>query len=337
MSSSRFDVLGIGNAIVDVFSHADDAFLVREGLVKGEMRLIERGDVERLYGLMGQTTEMSGGSAANTIAGLARLGARGAYFGKVAADPLGTVFAHDIRAAGVHFETVPMRPEDPDFEPTARSMILISPDGERTMNTHLGATTHLSPADVDEAVVAAARIVYLEGYLWDKPAAKDAFRKAAAVAHAHRRKVALTLSDSFCVDRWRAEFLDLLRSGAVDIVFANRSEVHALYETADFDTALAALRDDVALAAVTLSEEGSMVVSRDATVKVAAVAIDRVVDTTGAGDLYAAGFLFGLARDWDHADAAALGGLVAADIISQVGARSQNDLADLARQAGFPL
>jgi adenosine kinase len=335
MSTSRFDVLCIGNAIVDVIAPTDDAFLAREGLDKGSMRLIDAEEAERLYGRMGSTREISGGSAGNTVAGLCSLGGRGAYFGKVADDSLGAAFRRDIRAAGVHFETAPLA--GAAAVPTARSMILVTPDGERTMNTFLGACVRLGPADIDEEVVAASEIVYLEGYLWDPPEAKEAFRKAAAIAHAHHRRVALTLSDSFCVDRWRTEFLDLLRSGLVDLVFANQAEVGALYETADLDAGIARLRRDVGLAAVTLSAEGSLVVSADEVVRVAAAPVERVIDTTGAGDLYAAGFLYGLTHGHDHRDAAALGGLLAADIIARVGARSDSDLVDLARRAGLSI
>ncbi|MBV5262868.1 adenosine kinase [Pinisolibacter aquiterrae] len=337
MTDTRFDVLGIGNAIVDVISRTTDDFLVREGLVKGSMRLIDAEEAERLYEHMGPTKEVSGGSAGNTIAALAGLGGKAAYFGKVSDDHLGKAFAHDIRAVGVHFETAPLMRIAPDHAPTARSMILVTPDGERTMNTFLGACTHLTPADIDVETVAASKIVYLEGYLWDPPAAKEAFREASRIAHAHDRRVALTLSDSFCVERWRPEFLELMRGGFVDVVFANQAEVKALYETADIDAGVAALRADVGLAAVTLSEEGSLVASRDGVVRVAAAPAAAVVDTTGAGDLYAAGFLYGLTHGFDHATCAELGGLLAAEIIGHIGARSQSDLADLVRQAGFPV
>lgn len=337
MNRSRFDVLGIGNAIVDIIARAEDDFLVAEGLAKGSMRLIDAVEAERLYDHMGPAKEISGGSAGNTIAALAGLGGRAAYFGKVADDHLGTIFRHDIHAVGVHFDTAPLPLGAADFAPTARSMILVTPDGERTMNTFLGACTHLGPEDIDPAVVAESAVVYLEGYLWDPPAAKAAFRKASEIAHAAGRKVALTLSDSFCVDRWRAEFLDLMRSKTVDIVFANQAEVKALYETADIEAGIAALRQDVGLAAVTLSEEGSLVVSAEGVVRVAASPVEAVVDTTGAGDLYAAGFLYGLTHDYDLAAAAELGGLMAAEIIRHIGARSQSDLADVARQAGFPV
>lgn len=337
MTRPRFDVLGIGNAIVDVISRTEDDFLVREGLAKGSMRLIDAIEAERLYDHMGPAKEISGGSAGNTIAALAGLGGKAAYFGKVAEDHLGSIFRHDIRAVGVHFDTAPLHVGATDWAPTARSMILVTPDGERTMNTFLGACTHLTPDDIEESVVADASVVYLEGYLWDPPAAKEAFRKASAIAHAHGRRVALTLSDSFCVDRWRAEFLELMRTGIVDLIFANQAEVKALYETADIDAGIAALRQDVRLAAVTLSEEGSLVCSAEGVTRVAASPVEAVVDTTGAGDLYAAGFLYGLTHDYDHAACAELGGLMAAEIIGHVGARSQSDLVAIARQAGFPV
>lgn len=337
MTRPRFDVLGIGNAIVDVIARAEDDFLVREGLAKGSMRLIDAAEAERLYDHMGPAKEISGGSAANTIAALAGLGGRAAYFGKVAEDHLGTIFRHDIRAVGVHFETPALHIGAADWAPTARSMILVTPDGERTMNTFLGACTHLTPDDIDESVVAESAAVYLEGYLWDPPAAKEAFRKAAAIAHANGRQVALTLSDSFCVDRWRTEFLELMRGGIVDLVFANQAEIKALYETADLGAGIEALRADVRLAAVTLSDEGSLVVSAEKVTAVPAAPVETLVDTTGAGDLYAAGFLYGLTHDFDYGACAELGGLLAAEIIGHVGARSQTDLVDLARQAGFPL
>lgn len=334
MTDTRFDVLGIGNAIVDILAMTDDDVLVREGLAKGSMRLIDAAEADRLYGQMGPTRMMSGGCAGNTVAGVASFGGRAAFIGKVAADAFGRIYRHDIRSAGIAFDTADLAPS---VAPTASSMILVTPDGERTMNTHLGACQHLTAADIDPATVEAAAITYLEGYLWDPPAAKEAFRVAAGIAHAKGRLVALTLSDSFCVDRFRAEFLDLLRSGTVDIVFANAAEARALYQTADLDTAVAALRGDAKLAAVTLSEEGSLVVTREETVRVAAQPIERLVDTTGAGDLYAAGFLFGLARGQDLATCAGFGGIAAAEIISHVGARPEATLADLARQSGYAI
>ncbi|MEJ1157050.1 adenosine kinase [Prosthecomicrobium sp. N25] len=331
MTGHSFDVLGIGNAIMDILARTDDDFLVREGLAKGSMRLIDTEEAERLYSHMGPARMVSGGCAGNTMAGVASFGGKAAFIGKVAADELGRAYGHDIRAIGVHFDT----PVLEAGAPTARSMILVTPDGERTMNTYLGACTHLTPDDIDPEVVGAAGITYLEGYLWDPQAAKEAFRVAAGIAHARGRLVALTLSDSFCVDRYRPEFLDLIRSGTVDIVFANAAEVRSLYQTADFGTALAGLRQDAKLAAVTLSEAGSLVVTREETVQVDAHPVETVADTTGAGDLYAAGFLFGLARGYDMETCARFGGLAAAEIISHLGARPEADLADLARQSGL--
>ena len=256
MTAPRYDVLGIGNAIVDVIARAEDDFLVAHGMHKGTMALIDEARAEKIYQAMGAAVESSGGSAANTIVGVASFGAQAAFVGKVKDDELGRAFAHDIRAARVAFDTAPAN----DGPSTARCYIMVTPDGERTMNTFLGAAQDLKPADIDEAKVASAAIVYLEGYLWDPPQAKEAFVKAAAIAHKASRKVALTLSDAFCVDRYRAEFLGLIRKGTVDIVFANERELHSLYETADFDTAVKALRGDAKLAVVTRSEKGCVVV-----------------------------------------------------------------------------
>jgi sugar/nucleoside kinase (ribokinase family) len=300
------------------------------------MRLIDEPEAERLYAAMGQGTIVSGGAVANSIVGVASFGGRGAYLGKVRDDEVGRYVAHDIRAAGIHFPTS-LATEGPA---TARSMILITPDGERTMNTYLGACRNFAPSDVDRETVEASAFVYLEGYLWDEEQAKDAFRTAGAIAHAAGRKVALTLSDSFCVDRFRDEFLELIRSGTLDILFANESEVKSLYQTADFDTALAALRaestpDRQVLGVVTRSEEGCIVVTREETHAVPAFPIERLVDTTGAGDLFAAGFLFGLARDLDAVTCARLGGLAAAEVIQHVGARPAVSLKQLAEQNGL--
>jgi adenosine kinase len=280
---------------------------------------------------MGSTTESSGGSAANTIVGVASFGARAAFVGKVKDDQLGKVFAHDIRAAGVAFDTKAAT----DGPATACCYVLVTPDGERTMNTYLGAAQNLHPRDIDPAVIGSAAITYLEGYLWDPKDAKEAFVKAAKAAHDAGRQVSLTLSDAFCVGRYRSEFLDLIRNGTVDILFANESELKSLYETADFDTAAAALRKDAKLAAVTRSEKGCVVLSRDKVTEVAASPINKLVDTTGAGDLFAAGFLFGLARKADHATCGKLGGLAAAEVIQHVGARPQVSLKDLAAQSGL--
>jgi sugar/nucleoside kinase (ribokinase family) len=333
MPTTRFDVLGIGNAIVDVLAHADDDFLARQNMRKGAMQLIDESQAGHIYDAMGPAVEVSGGSAANTIVGAASLGARAAFIGKVKDDELGRVFAHDIRAAGVSFTTPPAS-AGPS---TARCYVLVTPDGERTMNTFLGAAQDLHPNDIDPDAIAAAQIIYLEGYLWDPPRAKEAFIKAAKIAHEAQRDVALTLSDAFCVDRYRAEFLDLIRGGTVDLVFANERELHSLYETADFDTAVNAIRKDARLAVITRSEKGCLVVSREETDAVPASPIDRMVDATGAGDLFAAGFLVGLSRGADNRTAARLGGLAAAEVIQHLGARPETSLKDLARQNGFDL
>jgi len=333
MAATRFDVLGIGNAIVDVLARTDDDFLARQKMRKGAMQLIDEPQAARIYDAMGPAVEVSGGSAANTIVGAASLGARTAFVGKVKDDELGRVFAHDIRAAGVAFTTPPAS-AGPS---TARCYVLVTPDGERTMNTFLGAAQDLHPNDIDADAIAAAQIIYLEGYLWDPPRAKEAFLKAAKIAHDAERDVALTLSDAFCVDRYRAEFLDLIRNGTVDLVFANERELHSLYETADFDTALKALRNDARLAVVTRSEKGCLVVSREGTDAVPANPIDRLVDATGAGDLFAAGFLVGLSRGADNRTAARLGALAAAEVIQHLGARPETSLKDLARDSGFDI
>jgi len=331
--SVSYDVLGIGNAIVDVIARTEDDFLVRHQMNKGSMTLIDEPRAEAIYASMGPAIEISGGSAANTIAGVASFGARGAFVGKVKDDTLGKAFSHNIRATGVTF-TTRLATDGPS---TARCYVLVTPDGERTMNTYLGAAQNLSPADLDEKQIAAAGVIYLEGYLWDPPKAKDAFRKAAEIAHRAERSVALTLSDSFCVDRYRDEFLNLMRTGAVDLVFANESELHSLYQTADFDTALAAVRNDVKLAVVTRSEKGCVVVSREANEAVRAAPIDKFVDATGAGDLFAAGFLTGLARDEDHRNCARLGAIAAAEVIQHLGARPETSLKALAAESGFTI
>ncbi|MEI2387959.1 adenosine kinase [Breoghania sp. JC706] len=333
MTDLTYDVLGIGNAIADVFAHVESDFLVTEKLVKGSMRLVDTAEAERLYGKMGSATRMSGGSAGNTIAGIASLGGKAAYIGKVADDELGAAYAHDMRGIGAHFSTAPLK----GGNPTARSMILITPDGERTMNTYLGACTELGPDDIDADLVSRSAITYMEGYLWDPPAAKEAFRRAMDLAHAADRQTALTLSDSFCVDRYRGEFRELIRTGAVDIVFANEHELKALYETSDIDSAINAVREDARLATVTLSEKGSLTVTREETFKVRANPVDEVVDLTGAGDLYAAGFLFGLARGYELPRCAELGCMAAAEVIGHVGARPEASLKNLAAQNGFDI
>ncbi len=333
MAAPRYDVLGIGNAIVDVIARAEDDFLVAHGMHKGTMALIDQARAEKIYQAMGPAVESSGGSAANTIVGVASFGGRAAFVGKVKDDELGRAFAHDIRSARVAFDSTPAG----DGPSTARCYIMVTPDGERTMNTFLGAAQDLQPADIDEAKVASAALTYLEGYLWDPPQAKEAFVKAAAVAHKAGRRVALTLSDAFCVDRYRAEFLALIRKGTVDIIFANEHELHSLYETADFDTAVKALRADAKLAVVTRSEKGCVVVTRKTVEAVQAMPIERVVDVTGAGDLFAAGFLVGLARGKDNRTAARLGALAAAEVIQHIGARPAVSLKALAAENGLPV
>ena len=333
MTAAKYDVLGIGNAIFDVLVQTDEGFLSRHNMAKGSMSLIDGARAAAIYRDMGPATEMSGGSAANTIVGIASLGARAAYVGKVRDDEIGRLYAHDIRAAGVTFETRPAA-----IGPaTGCSYILVTGDGERTMNTYLGAAQDLTPADIDADQIAASAIVYLEGYLWDPKNAKEAFVKAATIAHQAKRQVALTLSDAFCVDRYRDEFIELMRNGTVDLVFANEAELHSLYQTSDFDTALKQLRSDVHLAAVTRSEKGCVVASKEEVKAVPAYPIERLVDTTGAGDLFAAGFLFGLSRGVGHENAGRLGALAAAEVIQHIGARPKVSLKELAQKNGLPV
>lgn len=331
MVAPRYDVIGIGNAIVDVIARADDDFLVAQGMHKGGMALIDEARAAAIYQAMGPASESSGGSAANTIVGVASFGGRAAFIGKVKDDELGRTFAHDIRAANVSFNVKAAK----DGPSTARCYIMVTPDGERTMNTYLGAAQNLKPGDIDELAVSNAAVLYLEGYLWDPPQAKEAFVKAAAIAHKADRQVALTLSDSFCVDRYRAEFLDLIRGRTVDIVFANEHELRSLYETADFDSGVRTLQKDAKLAVVTRSEKGCVVVSRDGMEAVNAVPVDKVVDVTGAGDLFAAGFLVGLARGAANRDAARLGALAASEVIRHMGARPAVSLKALAAESGL--
>ena len=323
MVSPRFDICGIGNAIVDVVAPVEEAFLSRHDMHKGAMALIDAATADKLYAAMPAGTESSGGSAANTCAVAAGLGAKVAYLGKVAADQLGAVFAHDIRAAGVTFPTVPLA----GGAPTARCLIMVTHDGQRTMNTFLGACVTFGETDVDEALVADAAVTYLEGYLFDPPAAQAAFRRAAAAAHAAGRQVSLSLSDAFCVDRHRAAFRDLV-AGHVDILFANEAEICSLYECNEFADAAALVRQDVALAALTRSEAGSLVIHGNETVEVAA-APATVVDTTGAGDAYAAGFLAGLTAGRPLADCGRMGSIAAAEVIGHYGARPMRDLRPL--------
>src|SRR5829696_8346116 len=325
------DVLTLGNAIVDVLAHTDEAFLAARNLHKGAMQLIDEPRAEELFAAMGPATIVSGGSGANTAVGVASLGCRAAFIGKVRDDELGRLYTHDLHAVGVAFEVAPAQ----DGPATARCFILVTPDGERTMNTYLGASQRLRPEDVEPHTVRAARIVYLEGYLWDPPEAKRAFRKAMTIVHEAGNQVALTLSDAFCVDRYREEFLGLIREGGIDIVFANIHELKSLYQTADEATALAALREEKVLGVVTRSADGALVVTRGETRAVAAHPVANLVDTTGAGDLFAAGFLAGLASGLEHTDCARLGGLAASEVIQHLGARPQTSLRDLARHEGL--
>lgn len=327
MTRTRHDVVGIGNAIVDVLANTDEPFLVRHGLAKGTMTLIDAARAEQLYRLMGPAVECSGGSAANTMAGLASLGASCAYIGKVRDDLLGQVFRHDIRAAGVDFDT-PAASQGPS---TARCLVLITPDAQRTMQTFLGASATLDAEDVDAATVEGAGILYLEGYLWDPEPAKRAFLEAAKIAHRAGRKVALTLSDPFCVERHREEFQELL-DRHVDIVLANENEARALYQTAELDMALERLGASCEVAAITRSQLGSVVLAGGETFHVEAEPVERVVDTTGAGDLYASGFLFGLSRGYDPVTCGRLGSVAAAEVIGHFGARPETSLKELVQR-----
>ena len=317
MSDPRIDVIGIGNAIVDILVHADDDLLVSEGMTKGAMTLIDADEAKRLYEMIDGAIECSGGSAANTIAGLASLGGSGVFVGKVHNDRMGEVFRNDIHAIGVSYDTLPTV----SGPPTATSMVLVTPDAKRTMQTFLGACVDLGPEDIDLEQIADAEITYLEGYLWDPPAAKEAFLKAADAAHQAGRKVSLSLSDPFCVDRHREDFLDLAEHH-VDILFANEEEIMTLYQVENFNDALQAVRSHCEVAALTRSEKGSVVVSGDEVHMVDAEVVDTLVDTTGAGDAYAAGLLFGLTSGRDLFTSARIGGICAAECISHLGARS---------------
>lgn len=329
--TTAFDVLTIGNAIVDIISRCDDRFLTENEITKAAMNLIDAERAELLYARMGPAVEASGGSAGNTAAGVASFGGRAAYFGKVAEDQLGRIFAHDIRAQGVHYATKPKGTKPP----TARSMIFVTPDGERSMNTYLGACVELGPEDVEPDVVAAAGVTYFEGYLWDPPRAKEAILDCCRIAHDNGRETSMTLSDSFCVGRYRGEFLELMRSGTVDIVFANREETLSLYETEDFEAALTKIAGDCKLAAVTMSEDGAMILKGSERIHVPATTIRDLVDTTGAGDLFAAGFLHGYTRGRSLKDCGHLGCLAAGIVIQQIGPRPLGSLSDAAVKAGL--
>ena len=325
MAEPELDVVGIGNALVDVLSQADEDEVTRQGLVKGTMHLVDEARARTLYEAMGPGVEMSGGSAANTVVGVASFGGRAHYVGKVRDDQLGEVFGHDLRATGVGYDT----PRATSGPPTGRCLILVTPDAQRTMSTFLGASVRLGPADVDPRLIARGRILYLEGYLFDPPEAQEAFRAAAAIAHEAGRKVALTLSDPFCVERHRTAFLDLVEHH-VDILFANELEICALYQVRDFDAALPHVRGHCELAALTRSAKGSVLVNGSRMHVVRAHPVEAVVDTTGAGDLYASGVLYGLAQGLDLPTCGRLGSLAAAEVIAHVGARPMVPLAELA-------
>jgi len=324
MSNLDFDVIGIGNAIVDVLSHSDDGFIKDQGLTKGGMALIDSNQADKLYEQMGPGVECSGGSAANTIACLASLGAKGAFIGKVKDDGLGKIFAHDIKSAGVDFAT-PLAADGPS---TARCLILVTDDAQRTMNTFLGACVNLSSADIDADYIARGAVTYLEGYLWDPDAAKEAFLKASVAAHKADRRVALSLSDAFCVDRHRDSFQDLVKNH-VDILFANEDEIKSLYQVDTFDAALQCVRDQCSVAALTRGEKGSVIIAGNEIHVVDCEPVEHVVDTTGAGDAYAAGFLFGYTKEFDIGTCARLGSICSAEIISHYGARPEVSLAEL--------
>ena len=330
MTSAAHDVVGIGNAIVDVISHAEEGFLARRGLVKGTTRLIDAVEADRLYAEMGPGVEMSGGSVANTMAGIASLGGRAGYIGLIRDDQLGQVFRHDITAAGVTYR-MPPKSAGPS---TARCLVLVTPDAQRTMNTYLGACVELGPEDLDRPLIESAQVLYLEGYLFDPPRAKAALRAAAQIAHAAHRKVSLSLSDPFCVERHRADFRALI-ADHVDILFANEIEIGSLYETADFQAAARLAARDCEIAVLTRSAKGSLVVTDAVRHEVPAAPVAKVVDTTGAGDLYASGFLYGVTHGRPLDACGRLGALCAAEIISHIGARPERPLKDLAQAAGL--
>ncbi|MDP2699186.1 adenosine kinase [Thalassospira sp.] len=328
MTETKFDVVGIGNAIVDVLAHCTEEDLARLNLVKNSMTLIDAETADSLYAQMGPGLEMSGGSAGNTMAGIAALGGKGAYIGKVRDDQLGQVFRHDIRATGIAFDTAPATLG----APTARCLIFVTPDGHRTMNTFLGACVELGPDDIDAQLIAASRVIYMEGYLWDREDAKNAFIKAAQIAHEAGRQVSISLSDSFCVDRHRASFRDLVHNH-IDVLFANEEEIKSLYEVDSFDAALAEVRRHCKVAALTRSEKGAVIVSDDEIHIIAAEPVDRVVDSTGAGDLFASGFLYGYTKGFELAQCGRLGAICAAEVISHMGARPDADLKELMQKS----
>ncbi|MDB4985457.1 MAG: putative carbohydrate/purine kinase [Myxococcaceae bacterium] len=328
--SQLLDVTGIGNAIVDVLAQAGEAQLAELALPKGSMTLIDAASADRLYAQMAPAVEISGGSVANSMAGIASLGGKAGYIGKVKADQLGQVFTHDIRAAGVVFTTT----SGEQCAATARCLIMVTPDGQRTMSTYLGACIELGPEDIDEALIARSKVTYLEGYLWDPPRAKEAMLKAADLAHKHGGRVALSLSDAFCVARHRREFSRLIEDH-VDILFANEDEIRALTETHDFESAVAAVRGRCEVSVLTRGAQGAVVLANDERFVITAEPVERVVDTTGAGDLFAAGFLYGFTNGYGPGDAARIGSICAAEVISHVGARPAQSLAALISARGL--
>ncbi len=325
MTATKFDVLGVGNAIVDVLTHASEEFIADQhakyGMMKGAMTLIDTMRAEQLYSDIAQATEMSGGSAANTIAIVAGLGASAAFIGKVAEDQLGDVFAHDLKATGVHFST----PRLKQHLPTGRCFILVTPDAQRTMNTYLGAAAEFEAEDVQEDIVSAAKVSYMEGYLFDKDAAKDGYRRVSEIARANGREVALSLSDPFCVERHREDFQDLVEHH-VDIVFANEQEIIALYQTETFEQAQEIVRGKCKLVVLTRGPKGSVILCGDETIVIDAVEPVELKDTTGAGDAYAGGFLYGYTNGYGLKACGDLGSLLATEIISQMGPRTDKDL-----------
>ncbi len=326
MTTATLDVTAIGNAIVDIIGRCDDAFLSTHQCPKGHMRLVDAPTIQALYAGMGPAVEISGGSAANTAVGIASFGGKAGFIGKIADDEFGRIFAHDIKASKVAFSAAAVG----GGTPTSRSLILVTPDGERTMNTLLGISTELGDAELDADLIRAAKVLYLEGYLFDRPEAKAAFRKAVAIAKSAGRDVALSLSDGFCVDRHRDEFKSLIADG-VDIVFANEAEIISLYQTTDFDTAASQAAKAMKMAVLTRGAKGSLLLAGSQKVAVPVEAVAQVVDSTGAGDLYAAGFLYGITHGADLAAAGRFGSIAAAEIISHTGARPETSLASLSK------
>ena len=331
MVEARFDVVGIGSAIVDILARTDEGFLADNGMVKGIMALTTAAEAKAIYERMGQAVEISGGSAANTMAGIASLGGKPCFIGKVGADKLGEIFAHDIRAAGVEYDGGEPRLIE---MPTATCLILVTPDGQRTMNTHLGAAKALNAADIDVDRIAAAHVTYIEGYQWDTPSAKQAIRKACQAAKGAKRQVALTLSDPFVVDRHRDELLALIKED-IDILFGNEDEIFSLYQASDLEVAIARLREARVLASMTRSAKGAIVFDGQTTIAVNAAPVAKVVDTTGAGDLFAAGFLYGYTHGRDLAHSARIGAMAAAEVIGHMGARPETALRELLVKHGL--